>query len=73
MRELVRLAEEREAQAKAALTHLLESRSTALEESGDATGAPCARCQSGPRCQGCLAITLAGSMQCVCWTGLPSI
>ena len=41
MRELVRLAEEREAQAKAALAHLLESRSTALEESGNATsGAP---------------------------------
>ena len=38
MRELVRLAEEREAQAKAALAHLLESRSTALEESDNATG-----------------------------------
>ena len=46
MRELVRLAEEREAQAKAALTHLLESRSTALEESGDAAGTLPLRLQS---------------------------
>ena len=38
MRELVRLAEEREKQAKAALAHLLESRSTALEETGAAVG-----------------------------------
>ena len=41
MRELVKLAEERELRAKAALNQLLESRSTALEEEGGPTaGAP---------------------------------